>query len=380
MREWLIVIISILILGVLIDGIRRMLKNRRNSLRMRRLKDDENYTDLDELTSSEFPSGGARVAVVRDEDSSIDLNQNVRESYTASRQTRGAPVYRSDVDEGFDEAFEDDIASEPVDVLNEPETFEPETSTKNEPEQSSLDLGITAEEDEQQAPMDLQTTVPMLMESVIDRHGDSEPTLGDFNALEDTMDDVAVDELVNEKTKLKAEVKRKKPAPVKPKPKPEQKNKPTESKTVVAPDKVLVIHMMARQGEHFSGGDLLEALLAEGLRFGDMDIFHRHETDDGDGPILFSLANGIMPGTFDLQNMDDFSTPGVSLFLSLPIEGDCIAAYDLMALTAHNLTQALGGELKDENRSVMTRQTVEHGRQSVIEYERKRRLSKGQRG
>lgn len=373
MREWLIVIISMLILGVLIDGIRRMLKNRRNSLRMRKLKDDENYTDIDELTSSEFPSGGARVAVVRDEDSSIDLNQNVRENYTASRQTRGAPVYRSDEDEDFDEAFENDITSESVDVLNELETIEPETSTEKEPEQSSLDLGITSQEDEQQAPVDLQTTVPMLMESVIDRHGDSEPTLGDFNALEDTIDDV-----VNKKNKSKADVKRK--APVKAKPNAKQKSKPTESKSIVAPDKVLVIHMMARQGEHFSGGDLLKALLAEGLRFGDMDIFHRHETDDGDGPILFSLANGIMPGTFDLQNMDDFSTPGVSLFLSLPIEGDCIAAYDLMALTAHNLTQALGGELKDENRSVMTRQTVEHGRQSVIEYERKRRLSKGQRG
>ena len=33
-------------------------------------------------------------------------------------------------------------------------------------------------------------------------------------------------------------------------------------------------------------------------------------------------------------------------------------------------------KLKDEQRSVMTRQTIENGRQRVIEYERKRRLAK----
>lgn len=35
----------------------------------------------------------------------------------------------------------------------------------------------------------------------------------------------------------------------------------------------------------------------------------------------------------------------------------------------------LDGELKDENRSVMTRQTIEHGRQRVMEYERQQKLA-----
>ena len=74
--------------------------------------------------------------------------------------------------------------------------------------------------------------------------------------------------------------------------------------------------------------------------------------------------------------MDQFSTPGVSLFLSLPIKSDSIAAYGLMAETAWTISETLGGELKDENRSVMTRQTIEHDRQRVVEYERKRRLAK----
>lgn len=45
-----------------------------------------------------------------------------------------------------------------------------------------------------------------------------------------------------------------------------------------------------------------------------------------------------------------------------------------MADAARGLADALGGELKDENRSVMTKQTIEHARQKVMEFERKRKL------
>jgi cell division protein ZipA len=133
---------------------------------------------------------------------------------------------------------------------------------------------------------------------------------------------------------------------------------------------------MARRGEMFAGPELLEAMVSQGLRYGDMDIFHRHESEDGRGQILFSAANMVVPGTFDLSAMEDFFTPGISMFLSLPIASDSLAAYNLMANTAQHIAEVLGGELKDENRSVMTRQTIEHGRQRVIEYERKRRLAK----
>ena len=64
------------------------------------------------------------------------------------------------------------------------------------------------------------------------------------------------------------------------------------------------------------------------------------------------------------------------MFLSLPLAGDSIAAFNLMASAATAMATQLGGELKDENRSVMTRQTIEHARQRVVEYERKRRLAK----
>ncbi|MFL0809296.1 MAG: cell division protein ZipA [Agarilytica sp.] len=142
------------------------------------------------------------------------------------------------------------------------------------------------------------------------------------------------------------------------------------------PDEVLIMNVMSRPGEQILGADLLNALMSEGLKFGEMEIFHRHKANDGDGPILYSVANMVMPGTFNLAAMESFQTPGISIFLSLPVAGECIAAYNDMATTAKNLAEQLGAELKDENRSVMTAQTIEHGRQRVVEYERKRKLAK----
>jgi len=138
------------------------------------------------------------------------------------------------------------------------------------------------------------------------------------------------------------------------------------------PDEVIIINVMAPTGEYFQGDELLDVLLQNGMRFGDMSIFHRHQEATGQGPVLFSLANMVKPGTFELDTISNFQTPGVSLFMTLPIKADSLRAFDLMRDIAQDLCGQLGGDLKDENRSVMTRQTMEHCRQRITDYERKR--------
>lgn len=51
-------------------------------------------------------------------------------------------------------------------------------------------------------------------------------------------------------------------------------------------------------------------------------------------------------------------------------------AFNIMADTAMAIADHLGGELKDEHRSVMTAQTLEHCRQRIRDFERKL-LSRG---
>jgi len=338
-KDWLTVIIVLLIVGIVLDGLRRVRLAKRENIRVSK---NARKADLEEdvpVGGSEFPSGGARVAVRRDEQDAQDLNQTVKDSFQAKRVTRGV--------------------------------------AQKIPEQVSLNL---------------EETVPMLMDSVdvepnVDEvntpdtqsfpiEGEGEPQLGSLDNLQDVIEEPLAEhdhssaESQSESPSTSTATSRATKGEVEPEPESDEDTRYAE------PDEVLIVNVMARAGTRFAGEDLLNALMAQQLKFGEMDIFHRHLDDDGDGPVLFSLANMIVPGTFNLSAMDSFETPGVSMFLSLPVAGESLAAYDNLIGTAQSLAQALGADLKDENRSVMTNQTIEHGRQRVIEYERKKKLAR----
>ncbi len=136
-------------------------------------------------------------------------------------------------------------------------------------------------------------------------------------------------------------------------------------------EEVIVLNLMARPGEVFDGLELDKALNSCGIRFGDMNIYHRFEQHVGRGPLLFSLANVVEPGFFDPDNLDSFSTPGVCMFMKLPGPKRSMHSFELMVECARKVVSLLGGELKDEHHSVMTQQTIEHYRQRVLDFDRK---------
>mgnify|MGYP003626977080 CR=1 FL=1 len=136
------------------------------------------------------------------------------------------------------------------------------------------------------------------------------------------------------------------------------------------PALVIVINVHAATKQGFQGQDVKQLLEACGLDHGEMSIFHRHEEDDLLSPIQFSVANAIEPGYFDPDTLDEISTPGVSFFMTLPGPKDYNKAFEYMLETAQCFARNLKGELKDENLSVMTPQTIEHSRQSIKEFKR----------
>ena len=136
-------------------------------------------------------------------------------------------------------------------------------------------------------------------------------------------------------------------------------------------EEVLVISVISRDEGGFKGPALLQNILESGLRFGEMDIFHRHESMAGHGEVLFSMANAVKPGVFDLDDIDQFSTRAVSFFLGLPGPRHPKQAFDVMVAAARKLAHELNGELKDDQRSVLTAQTIEHYRQRIVEFERR---------
>ncbi|MEE4096509.1 cell division protein ZipA [Pseudomonas viridiflava] len=145
----------------------------------------------------------------------------------------------------------------------------------------------------------------------------------------------------------------------------------TEEKDLPLVEEVLVISVISRSESGFKGPALLQNILESGLRFGEMDIFHRHESMAGNGEVLFSMANAVKPGVFDLDDIDHFSTRAVSFFLGLPGPRHPKQAFDVMVAAARKLAHELDGELKDDQRSVMTAQTIEHYRQRIVEFERR---------
>jgi len=147
---------------------------------------------------------------------------------------------------------------------------------------------------------------------------------------------------------------------------------PAPAREPAAPEEVLIINVVARSEEGFPGGAMLQSIMESGLRFGEMNIFHRHESMTGNGDVLFSMANALKPGIFNPDELEHSHVRAVSFFMGLPGPRHPKQALDLMIASARKLAQELGGDLKDEHRSVLTAQTIEHYRQRIAEFERKR--------
>lgn len=138
----------------------------------------------------------------------------------------------------------------------------------------------------------------------------------------------------------------------------------------------IMFFLLARENRQFAGYELLQTVLASGLRFGDGHLFHRHQFSNGQGPVLCSLAAATATGVFDLQNIGAFSVRGLCLFMQTTKNPDVNEErFSVMLETARQLKEGLDAHLLDDQRKPLTEERIAYfqqilgAEQSMDEYE-----------
>jgi len=134
------------------------------------------------------------------------------------------------------------------------------------------------------------------------------------------------------------------------------------------PKDFIIIHIQMPTGLTMQGSSLLPLLLTLGFKYSDEGFFNRHQDSSGTGPVLFRLVNMFNPGTFDIDNMEQFSTAGISLFMTLPCEGDNLPAFNMLHSAAKKIADEFGAEIFDHKRELLTVPTVRQYVEKVREF------------
>jgi cell division protein ZipA len=115
-------------------------------------------------------------------------------------------------------------------------------------------------------------------------------------------------------------------------------------------EKIVSLLIAEREGTAILGAKIHDALEAQGLEYGARQIYHRllH------GEPVFSVASLLKPGHLDPAAADEFSTPGLTLFMVLPGPQKPMEAIRDMIGTAERLAKALNAEVYDAKRKPLT--------------------------
>ena len=120
-----------------------------------------------------------------------------------------------------------------------------------------------------------------------------------------------------------------------------------------------------------AGCDLVVAAEKAGLVFGDRGIFHRMLAGKHEHGPIFSMANMLKPGNFDMARIETMATPGVIFFMALPGPLPALDAWDALLPTAQRLAELLEANLLDEKRNALGRQGIAHIRDELRAWDRK---------
>ncbi|MBD8525343.1 cell division protein ZipA [Pseudomarimonas arenosa] len=136
-------------------------------------------------------------------------------------------------------------------------------------------------------------------------------------------------------------------------------------------EKIVSLFVQAPDGQAIRGPDLVVAAEKAGLVFGAMNIFHRLVDGRPEQGPIFSVANMVKPGSFDLAKLEQLETPGLSFFMTLPGPLPGLDAWEAMQPAAQRMAELLGAQVLDDKRNTLGRQRIAHLRDELRAYDRR---------
>lgn len=123
------------------------------------------------------------------------------------------------------------------------------------------------------------------------------------------------------------------------------------------------------QYQGLSGKTILEIARAYGLKHGVMNMYHRHEREDGTGCLWFSMLGATYEGTqgFDLLTLPDTHFTGLTVFLPLP-HPQALRGFDSMVQVAQSIAKDINADVHDEDGFIYDATYLTKLRAKVADY------------
>ena len=132
---------------------------------------------------------------------------------------------------------------------------------------------------------------------------------------------------------------------------------------------IVVLTIFAADERELQGPLIRDALAAFDLQPDEQGMFHHYGNRRGaTREPVFSVADVLDPGVFDVDAMDALATPGLCLFMRRPGPLPASVAFDLMLDVGTRLSRALEATLCDDHRCRLTVQATQALRERVVHF------------
>lgn len=150
----------------------------------------------------------------------------------------------------------------------------------------------------------------------------------------------------------------------------EKKAEPVVKKPVQSKERFVVLHVVAAEGNPFTGQSIVESTQTLGMAYGKHSVFHYPVSSAESGNSKFCMVNMTAQGNFDAAEIAALKTDGVSLIMRLPVQGaDGLTVFSNMLGVAQALARKLGGDILDQTRVPLTADIVTSLRSDIAHFE-----------